>query len=299
MNPNMHEPVLLKEILDAFDPRPGQTYIDATVNGGGHARAIAERVGSTGRVIGIDWDCDIIRESELRNTELGINNISLVCDTYRTIEAVAQRYDVMQVDGILFDLGFSSYHTDQSGRGFAFSKREPLDMRYHPAPGHPTAADIVNRRSEQELADILTRYGEECFARRIARRIVEARKEKIIASSEELADIVRRAYPVPARHGPIHPATRTFQALRIAVNDELGSVEAGLPAATGLLAPKGILAVISFHSLEDRVAKNFMREYEKKGILKIQTPKPVRPGNDEVRHNPRARSARLRVALKV
>ena len=245
----MHEPVLLKEVLDIFNPRPGQTYIDATINGGGHARAIAERVGKNGRVIGMDWDCDIISEARKRNAERGIKNIDLVCETYRKIQDVARERGITDVDGVLFDLGFSSYHTDQSGRGFAFSKDEPLDMRYHPERDRKTAADIINTYPEKELSDMFMRYGEERFARRIARRIAEERRKKRIVSTKHLADIVWHGIPPPARNGRIHPATRVFQALRIAVNDELASVPLGLTAAASLLAPGGTIAVIAFPSL--------------------------------------------------
>ncbi|OGZ96131.1 MAG: 16S rRNA (cytosine(1402)-N(4))-methyltransferase [Candidatus Sungbacteria bacterium RIFCSPLOWO2_02_FULL_54_10] len=294
----MHEPVLLKEVLDIFNPRPGQTYIDATINGGGHARAIAERVGKNRRVIGMDWDCDIISEARKRNAERGIKNIDLVCETYRKIQDVARERGITDVDGVLFDLGFSSYHTDQSGRGFAFSKDEPLDMRYHPERDRKTAADIINTYPEKELSDMFMRYGEERFARRIARRIAEERRKKRIVSTKHLADIVWHGIPPPARNGRIHPATRVFQALRIAVNDELASVPLGLTAAASLLAPGGTIAVIAFHSLEDRIVKDFMKQQHTSGILRILTPKPVRPQPEEIHHNPRARSAMLRAATK-
>ncbi len=299
----MHEPVLLKEVLEIFDPKPGQTYIDATVNGGGHARAIAERVGSAGKVIGMDWDCDIIEESRIRNQELGITNIDFTCDTYTHMAPVARERNVKGVHGVLFDLGFSSYHPDRSGRGFSFSKDEPLDMRYHreeSAGGRsrPTAADIVQRWSEKELSDIFIRFGQERFARRIAARIIAERQNMRITSSKQLADVIRRAYPKSARSGRIHPATRVFQALRIAVNDELTSLAEALPQAVSLLSPGGTIAVIAFHSLEDRIVKTYMREQEKAGTIKILTKKPIRPGQEEIRSNPRARSAMLRAAVK-
>lgn len=301
----MHQPVLLKEVLTIFNPRPGQTFIDATVNGGGHARAIAEKIGNTGRVIGMDWDCDLIQESVMKNKELGIVNIDLVCDTYIRMKRIMCERNIDSVDGVLFDLGFSSYHTNRSGRGFSFSKDEPLDMRYHAAARNtrdsdrPTAADIVNRWSEEDLSNIFMRYGEERFARRIARKIAEERKGEEIASSAHLAGIVRLAYPRSARASRIHPATRVFQALRIAVNDELASLTAVLPVAISLLAPGGTIAVIAFHSLEDRIVKTYMREQQKSGSLRLLTEKPIRPGPEEIRDTPRSRSARLRAAVKI
>ena len=296
---DIHTPVLLNEVMDILHPRPGQIYIDATVNGGGHARVLAERIGSTGRLIGMDWDCEIIDESKRRNQEYGIKNIDLVCESYRMIGDIARERGVTAVDGILFDLGFSSYHTDQSGRGFAFSKDEPLDMRYHTESGRMSAGDIIRTFSETELTDIFMRYGEERFSRRIARRIAQERRETPITSTKHLADIIWHAYPAHARTGRIHPATRVFQALRIAVNEELASVEQTLPVAVSLLKPGGIIAVISFHSLEDRIVKKFMRNQHKTGVLQILTPKPVRPQPEEIRHNPRARSAMLRAAVKI
>ncbi len=296
---DIHTPVLLNEVMDILHPRPGQIYIDATVNGGGHARVLAERIGSTGRLIGMDWDCDIIQESERRNDKAGIKNIDLVCESYRMMEDIAREQGITSVDGILFDLGFSSYHTDQSGRGFAFSKDEPLDMRYRPEPGRMSAGDIIRTFSETELTDIFMRYGEERFSRRIARRIAQERRETPITSTKHLADIIWHAYPAPARTGRIHPATRVFQALRIAVNEELASVEQTLPVAVSLLKPGGIIAVISFHSLEDRIVKQFMRNQHKTGVLQILTPKPVRPQPEEIHDNPRARSAMLRAAIKI
>lgn len=296
---SMHTPVLLNEVLNLLNPRPGQTFIDATVNGGGHAREIARHLGPQGRVIGMDWDCDIIRESGIRNRESGITNIELVCDTYLHMAQVMQERGIEKADGILFDLGFSSYHVDRGARGFSFAKDEPLDMRYRPEPGRMTASDIVNRYSERELADIFTRYGEDRFARRMARGIAAERRKKKILTSRHLADVVRHSVPRPARYGGVHPATRAFQALRIAVNDELGSVAAVLPAAVSLLAAGGTIAVVAFHSLEDRIVKTFMREEEKKGTMRMLTAKPIRPSGAEIHANPRSRSARLRAAIKI
>lgn len=320
----VHIPVLLKEVLELLDPQEGQTFIDGTVNGGGHARAIESRVGAAGKVIGIDWDCDLIKESGIRNQELGVTNISLICDNYVNIREIAEEQGAGGVDGILFDLGFSSHHVDRAGRGFSFLRDEPLDMRYNTHDNDLTASKIVNAWPEKRIADILWRYGEERWARRIARGISGARARKEIVSSKELSEIIARSVPLVAvtraRVHPVrsqtamasavspiarrtsngmHPATRTFQALRIAVNREIESLERVLPEAVSLLAPGGRLAVISFHSLEDRIVKTFFKEQEKKNMLRIVTQKPIRPTEEEIRINPRARSARLRGAIKI
>ncbi|MFY9462954.1 MAG: 16S rRNA (cytosine(1402)-N(4))-methyltransferase RsmH, partial [Candidatus Sungiibacteriota bacterium] len=276
----------------------GQTFIDATVNGGGHARAIAEYISPAGKVIGIDWDCDLIRESGIKNQELGITNITLVCDTYVNIKAIAENQGVRTVDGILFDLGFSSHHLERSERGFSFLRDEPLDMRYNSEDNQLIAERIVNTWQEEEITKILWEYGEERWARRIARGIAEARAKKKIVSSKELADIIVRSIPRHASNR-IHPATRTFQALRIAVNSELESLERVLPLAWELLVPGGRLVVISFHSLEDRMVKIFFKEQEKQGTVRMLTKKPIRASYEEIRVNPRSRSARLRGATKI
>ena len=294
----MHIPVLLHEVIDLLDPKEGETFIDATVNGGGHAQAIAQRVGSVGRVIGIDWDCDLIRESGMKNRELGITNMDLACDSYVNIQKIADERGIKKVDGILFDFGFSSHHPERSGRGFSFLRDEPLDMRYNPDENTLNAEGIVNAWPQERIADMLRRDGEERWARRIARGIIEARDRKKIVSSKELADIVGASIPRRASKR-IHPATRTFQALRIAVNQELESLENALPLACALLASGGRMAAIAFHSLEDRKVNIFLREQEKRGILRLTAKKPIRASREEISANPRSRSARLRGAIKI
>ncbi len=295
-----HTPVLLNEVLEIFDPKPGQIYIDATVDGGGHARAIAQRAGPTGRVLGIDWDCDLIRESGIRNQESGIKNIELVCENYANIKVVADGHRICgKVNGVLFDLGFSSYHIEKSGRGFSFAKDEPLDMRYNPAENKLTAEEIVNRWPEQALADILSRWGEERYAGRIARAIVRKRSHKRIGTASALAEVIYRSVPRMYRNARLDPATRTFQALRIAVNNELDSLAAVLPQALELLADGGKLIAISFHSLEDRIVKKFMRDVTIKGLVEPAIVRPLRPTRAEVMANPRAASARLRWLIKL
>ncbi len=289
----MHKPVLLNQVLEIFDPKPGQTFIDGTINGGGHAREIAERVGDTGRVLGIDWDEELVKNLQIRNQESGIRNMLLECGNYTNIRLLAQKHQLDTVDGILFDLGFSSFHIDQSGRGFAFSKDEPLDMRYSDSTNE-TAADLVNHWSAIELEGIFREYGEERFAKQIARAITESRKRKRISSTKELSEIIVRS--VRHKGKGVHPATRTFQALRIAVNSELDNISKGLAAAQTLLHSGGKLIVISFHSLEDRIVKNF---FKNSSNLQHINKKPLTASREEVYANPRARSAKLRAVQKI
>ncbi|HQM38393.1 MAG TPA: 16S rRNA (cytosine(1402)-N(4))-methyltransferase RsmH [Candidatus Bipolaricaulis anaerobius] len=279
-----HEPVLVAEVVRFLAPAPAALIVDATVGTGGHAEALLAR---GARVIGIDQDpaaLDRARERLRPYTD----RVQLLPGNFRDLPALVP--PVPRVDGVLFDLGASSLQFDSPERGFSFLAAGPLDMRMDPtAP--VTAADLVNRLPEAELARILWEYGEERYARRIARAIVQQRP---LRTTTELARLVACLYP-PGRHR-IHPATRTFQALRIAVNDELGALEAGLAGAVRLLAPGGVLCVISFHSLEDRIVKHFLRREALTGRLEVLTKKPLRPEEDEVSRNPRARSAKLRAA---
>lgn len=295
----IHQPVFLNEILTLLNPQPGQSFIDATVNGGGHAEAILERIAPDGRLLGIDADRDIIRAAEKKFEKSALRkNIVLVCENYTHIESVATQHGFQEVNGILFDLGFSSYHIDASGRGFSFLKDEPLDMRYAISDKSPAAREIVNSWSEKEIEVILREYGDERFSRRIARAIVQYRAKKRIVTTQELALIIARSIPRRLVSHAIHPATRTFQALRIAVNHELENIEKALPEALTLLRPQGTLAVISFHSLEDRIVKNIFRGAAQKEAYMLQNEKPLIPSADEIRINPRARSARLRAIQK-
>ena len=295
----VHKPVLLREALEIFNPQPGQVYIDGTINGGGHASAIAERIGEDGRLLGIDWDCGLIERLERKDQEDGIRNRTLVCANYADMAAIAEDAGVSEANGVLLDLGFSSYHTDVSGRGFSFLKDEPLDMRYCAETGHETAADIVNTRSQKELEQIFRAYGEERFARRIARGIADARKKRPIIRTFELVELIKKNVGQPFRAGRVHPATRVFQGLRIAVNHELDNLRRGLDGAIPLLAKGGILAVISFHSLEDRIVKQFFRESEKRGGYYSPTKKPIVASDQEIKDNPRSRSAKLRVLCNI
>ncbi len=302
----VHIPVLLQETLTFLQVRPGGTYIDATVGGGGHAEAILSASAPDGRLLGLDLDPDALEVARERLTPFGERAV-LRQGSFAQLAALAA--DFAPVDGILFDLGLSSLQLADPARGFSFSYSGPLDMRFDPDAGGPTAADLVNGLSVEELAQILYQYGEERQARRIAEAIVAARP---LETTEQLAEVVVAA--VGRRRGRIHPATRTFQALRIAVNDELSVLQVALPQAVDLLRPGGRLVVISFHSLEDRIVKRFLRQESKDCIcppeapvctcehrarLRVLTRKPVRPDPEEVARNPRARSARLRAAERL
>jgi 16S rRNA (cytosine1402-N4)-methyltransferase len=284
-----HIPVLLHETLDCLQVEPNRRYIDATLGGGGHTEAIVAR---GGKVLGVDQDAAAIEASLAR---LGTNNVIIVQGNFREIGKIAKENGFEQVNGILFDLGMSSFHLDQSERGFSFSKDEPLDMRMN-VESELTAEKIVNTLSADALAEIFMRYGEEEKADLIAAAIVKARKKERITSSRELAAVVES---VKRRVGKMHPATLVFQAIRIAVNEEMEVLKSGLAQAVELLIPTGRLAVISFHSLEDRIVKSAFRELEQSGIVSLVTKKPIIAGEDEIKENPRSRSAKLRVVEKI
>lgn len=287
---DIHKPVLLNEIIEILNPVPGKRFIDATINGGGHTRALLSRMNGRGSILGIDLDCDLIE----RMGQEHLANLLLECGNYADIAAHAKKHGIDAVDGIIADLGFSSYHIDASGRGFSFLRDEPLDMRYSPQLNEVTAAGIVNKWSEKEIARIVSEYGEERFAARIARAIARTRERKPITRSSELAEIIKNAVPGFARRSRIHPATRTFQALRIEVNQEFENLERFLKEAPGLLARNGVCVIITFHSIEDRMVKQKFRMYAKEGGFELVTKKPISPSYDEIQMNPRARSAKVR-----
>mgnify|MGYP001575820379 CR=1 FL=1 len=287
---------MLKEVLEIFDPKPGQIYIDATVNGGGHAIALAQRLGQRGKIIGIDWDCALVEELRTNVLTSGVRNAEAICDNYVNIARIAESKKMMRkVHGVLFDLGFSSHHIEYSGRGFSFLRDEPLDMRYN-AASPLTAEEIVNTWTQGALEKMLAEFGEERFAARIARAIVRSRENGRIRRTLELVRIIEGGIP-RGRRERIHPATKTFQAFRIAVNNELGNLGVALRAAVNVLVPGGKIAVISFHSLEDRIVKTFIKEGQAQGKLRALTEKPIRAGREEIKMNPRARSAKLRAAV--
>ena len=306
MQDSLHKPVLYKEIIHALQPKNRGRYIDGTVGAGGHARGILEACAPDGRLLGLDVDPQALAIARETLAPYG-ERVVLTQASYTSLLDVMEHLQWDAVDGIILDLGVSSMQLDEAGRGFSFQHEAPLDMRFNPQQGM-SAADLVNGAGEEELAEILFRYGEEPQARRIARSIVRARP---IMTTVQLAEIVKRAYP---GHSRMHPATRTFQALRIAVNEELSALEAALPQAVEALKPGARLAVISFHSLEDRIVKDFFRqeskdrlnppyerlyEVERHAALKVITRKPITPASEEIEENPRARSAKLRVAEKI
>jgi len=287
---NMHLPVLQKEVLWHLQPKPNENFIDCTIGNGGHSSAILEKTGPRGKILGIDRD-----PKQIENCKLKIGNLKtraiLVCDNFACLQEIVKKNRFKPVHGILFDLGMSSWHLSESGRGFSFQKKEPLDMRYNSA-SQLTAEKIVNYWSKIELEKILKEYGQEKKAGKIAQKIIEARQVKPIKTTAQLRQIVSQARTAPQR---------TFQALRIAVNDELNNIKKALPQAQDVLKPGGRLVVISFHSLEDRIVKDFFKQPGHGGGdgLKILTKKPVTPDLKEIRVNPRARSAKLRACQKV
>lgn len=298
----IHTPVLLEEILKYLDPRPGGKFIDATINGGGHALAILKLIKPGGKLLGIEWDSELFARLNSKIQILNSNHKPIIVnDSYVNLKKIAEKNNFTNVDGIIFDFGMSSWHLEESGRGFTFQKNEPLDMRFDPGQlSGLTAKEIINKWPKERIARILREYGGERFARNIARAIEKERKEMPINTTFQLLEIIKRAIPFRYRHGRrIHYATRTFQSLRIAVNDELGNIQKGLAGALSVLKSGGRLAVVSFHSLEDRIVKVFFKENEKTGLMKILTKKPVAPTLREIEENPRARSAKLRIAEKI
>jgi 16S rRNA (cytosine1402-N4)-methyltransferase len=288
----LHVPVLLDEVVEWLQPRPGATIVDGTVGGGGHARVLAERVGEGGLVVGLDRDPAALNAAASRLAGLPVR---LVRANFCDLPEVLRQLAIREVDGVLLDLGVSSDQLADPARGFSFSADGPLDLRFDPAAGEP-AWRLLHRLSEKHLAELIYHYGEERHSRRIARAIVQTRRRGPIKRAAELADLVRRCVPAPRGGQRIDPATRTFQALRIAVNDELHSLEIALRRIPDCLRLQGRLAVISFHSLEDRRVKQAFRSDPRCQAL---TRKPVRPSVQEIADNPRARSAKLRVAEKI
>jgi 16S rRNA (cytosine1402-N4)-methyltransferase len=288
-------PVLPAEVLRLLAPAPGQTVVDATLGAGGHVRLLAAAVAPAGRLIGLDRDAAMLALARPGLEAAGGVRVTLHQANFDRLRDVLDELGVPAVDAVLADLGVCSDQLDTPGRGFSFQQEGPLDMRLDPGSGEP-AAGLVRRLNERDLADLFWRYGEERFSRRIARRIVEARRREPLATTHQLAELVRRCVPRPRGRRPaIDPATRVFQALRIAVNDELGALERLLAALPDCLKPGGRAAVISFHSLEDRRVKQAFRDRERWEVL---TPKPVQATEEEVRGNPRARSAKLRAARR-
>lgn len=292
----VHKPVLLTEVLRFLNPQPGEIFVDATVGGGGHAYALLERLQPGGFLLGLDRDGEAIQVASLRLKPFG-DKVKLFQASFSLLPSILEQEGLKGVDGLLFDLGVSSYQLERVERGFTYQAEAPLDMRMDRRQ-ELTAAEIVNTWPEEELTRILREYGEERWAARIAHFIVKARKKTPIRTTLQLVEIVKAAIPARFRRTGPHPARRTFQALRIAVNDELGELQRTLAKLDLLLNPGGRVVVISFHSLEDRIVKQTFKDLSGK-LLEILTSKPVVPSLEEIKHNPRARSAKLRAARRV
>lgn len=278
----IHKPVLVKEVLEYLNPKENENFVDCTAGEGGHSRAILEKTGPNGKVLGIDLDPHQIESAKLQLAQFQERAI-LINDSYINLKEICERKDFKPVSGILLDLGMSSAQLEGTQKGFSFKVDQGLDMRYNDEAGYFTAEKIINEWPEDKIEEILRNYGEEKFSKKIAKNIVEQRKRGRIRTTFQLIEIIKKSTWDP---------TRTFQALRISVNDELNNLEKVLPDAVSLLEPKGRIVIISFHSLEDRIVKNFLKISK----LQILTKRPVTAGADEVKNNPRARSAKLRAA---
>ena len=292
-----HVPVMSREVLEYLDPKAGGVFLDGTLGLAGHSRLMAEKVGDSGRLICLDRD-----ESSLAKAKENLvsfhGQLNLIHSNFNEFDLVLKKLGVSQVDGMLFDLGISSFQLDNLQRGFSFKAEGPLDMRMDQT-GSVSAENLVNELSEEDLADIIFQYGEERYSRRIARSIIQYRKHKRLSTAAELEEIIFTSVPLAYRRQRIHPATRTFQALRIAVNKELDSLTALMEKFLDYLKIGGRIAVISFHSLEDRIVKEKFKDLSKKNEISLLFKKPLRPCEDEININPRARSARLRVAERI
>lgn len=310
-----HIPVLINEVIELLDPQPGENLIDGTVGGGGHSKAILEKTGPDGRLLGIDMDADAIKASKMNLERFG-DRVVLERDNYADFAKLQDKHGIEPLDIFLLDLGVSSKQLDDEMLGISFLKNSPLNMRLggEDIVGGISAGEILNKYSEERIFNIIKNYGEERYARNIAAEIAKARKSKRIESTKELTDIIAAAVPERYKRDRIHYATRTFQALRIAVNDELANLENVLPQILDRMAIGGRIGVISFHSLEDRIVKRFFNSESRDCIcgpevpvcvcghkkrLELVTRKPSRPTEEEIDRNPRSRSARLRVAKRI
>lgn len=295
----IHKTVLLKESVEGLNIQPNDIYLDGTLGSAGHAKYALEINNGGIKVIGLDRDVEALERS--KNRLLKYENVTLVESSYGDLDKVLDTLNINKINRIMLDLGLSSDQFETSGRGFTFKNDEPLLMTFkkEPKEGDLTAYEIINNWEEENLADIIFGYGEEKYSRRIARAIVSYREKKKIESTGELVEIISGSVPMFYRRGRLHPATRTFQALRITVNDELNTLKKGLERGFERLEANGRIAVISFHSLEDRIVKNFNKEKEELGLARIITKKPIVPSESEVEDNPRSRSAKLRILEKI
>lgn len=295
----VHKTVLLQEAISGLEIKSGDVFFDGTLGGGGHSEAVFGTWGSSVKVIAADLDEDAIARATERISKIK-NDFTAYRSNFRNVDQVLDRAGVQNADRILLDLGLSSNQFEDSGRGFTFQKDEPLLMTFKKELGEEdiTAREIVNTWNEEHIVDILRGYGEEQFAEKIAKKICDEREKKPIETTFDLVRVVEEATPVWYHKRKIHPATKTFQALRITVNDEIRSLEEGLKKGFERLNPGGRMAIISFHSMEDRIVKNFFRDKAKEGLAKIITKKPIVPSKEEVQENRRSRSAKLRIIQK-
>lgn len=296
----MHIPVLLQETLDGLVLQTGDRVFEGTVGLGGHSEEICKKIGAEGVYVGTDEDENALARAEERLAPYSCKKIFKL-ENFRNLDRVLDEEGMPFVDKMLFDIGLSNLQLEEPGRGFSFKRDEPLRMTFRVTPREDdlTAREIVNEWGADTLTDIFTGYGEERFAWRIAQAIVSARTVKPIETTGELAEIVKNAVPVFARFGKIHPATKVFQAIRIAVNDELGALRDGITKGFARLAPGGRMAIISFHSLEDRMVKNFFRTYADEGKGTLVVKRPITPSDEELERNPKSRSAKLRIIEKL
>ncbi len=297
----IHKTVLLHEAIDGLDIHSGEIFVDGTLGGGGHTEEVFKRYGNTVSIVGIDADAEALARAENRLSQLGAVTIHYVCDNFKNIDKVFDTLALGNPHKILLDIGLSSNQFEDSGRGFSFQKNEPLIMSFKKdiTDEDLTAREIVNTWDEENIQAILEGYGEEQFAWRIAKAIVASRAIKPIETTFDLVEIVRSATPVFYHHRKIHPATKTFQALRITVNNEIENLRTGITKSFSILHSGGRLAVISFHSLEDRIVKQFFKEKEEVDEGVRITKRPLVPTEDEILENPRSRSAKLRIIEKI
>lgn len=298
-NIKFHTPVMLREVLDYLDLKPGKVIVDATLGTAGHAEKILERILPGGGLIGIDRDEESLAVARERLSSFG-SACKFIHGNFADIDSLLENLKIKKVDGVLFDLGISSFQLQDAARGFSFKNEGPLDMRMD-KDSYISAYDLVNNLNEEELSTLLWNFGEERWHNHIARLLVRERERQPIATTLELADIVSRSVPsrYRYRHYRIHPATRTFQAVRIAVNRELEILESAINKAVAILEQKARICVISFHSLEDRVIKFAFRKAKANGLIDIVTPKPLTPAQSEISANPASRSSKLRVAERI
>ncbi|NQT33290.1 MAG: 16S rRNA (cytosine(1402)-N(4))-methyltransferase RsmH [Candidatus Omnitrophica bacterium] len=293
----LHLPVLLRESIEHLALKRGDAVLDATLGGGGHAIEVLKKIGPEGKLIAVDRDPEALDRTKQHLKDYS-GQIIYINENFRNIEKILGVSEVEYIDGAIFDLGVSSYQIDNATRGFSFLKDGPLDMRFDTGQTL-TAREMVNKFGKDMLADIIRKYGEERYAGRVAGEIVASRKRKRIETTGELVEVIEKAVGRKYRNQKLHPACRTFQALRIYVNDELSSAEEAVGKTISYLHQRGRICVISFHSLEDRIIKNMFREKAREKKLALVTKKPITPGREEVLANPRARSAKLRVAEKL